>query len=47
VSIVTLFECPTVHLLAEKLTPGKAASPSVREAMERGARRKQSVRRRF
>ena len=44
-SIVTLFECPTVRLLADKLTPGKANSDAVRAAIERGARRKLPLRR--
>jgi FkbH-like protein/FkbM family methyltransferase len=45
-SIVNIFECPTVRLLCEKLELGKAAGGSASDAMERGARRKQRVRRR-
>jgi FkbH-like protein/FkbM family methyltransferase len=47
VSIVTLFECPTVNLLANKLSPPahtaeRAARPT---AAERGARRRNALRR--
>jgi FkbH-like protein/FkbM family methyltransferase len=48
-SIVNIFECPTVRLLAQKLEPGAAPPGAVStagEAMERGARRKQRVRKR-
>lgn len=45
VSIVTLFECPTVRSLADKLTSRRASDSAVRDAMERGARRKLSFRR--
>ncbi len=45
-SIVNIFECPTVRLLCEKLEPETAHDNSVSEAMERGARRKQRLRRR-
>jgi hypothetical protein len=45
-SIVNIFECPTVRLLTEKLEPGQATGGSANEAMERGARRKQRARRR-
>lgn len=44
-SIVNIFECPTVRLLAEKLSPAPAVVGAVNEAMERGARRKQRLRR--
>jgi acyl carrier protein len=46
VSIVNLFECPTVRLLCEKFEPGKAIDRSANQAMERGARRKQLLRKR-
>jgi acyl carrier protein len=45
-SVINLFECPTVRLLADKLTSGKAGGASAREAMERGARRIPPPRRR-
>jgi hypothetical protein len=45
-SIVNIFECPTVHLLSEKLEFGKADGRPAGEAMERGARRKQRTRKR-
>jgi len=45
-SVINLFECPTVRLLADKLTSGKAGGASAREAMERGARRIPQPRRR-
>jgi hypothetical protein len=45
-SIITLFECPTVRLLSEKLAPDKATDDSANEAMKRGARRKQGARQR-
>jgi len=44
VSIVNIFECPTVRLLCEKLEPGKTVSDSAGGARERGARRKQRAR---
>jgi FkbH-like protein/FkbM family methyltransferase len=45
-SIVNIFECPTVQLLCDKLELEKAAGGSAGEAVERGARRrKQRVRR--
>jgi acyl carrier protein len=45
-SIVSIFECPTVRLLCEKLEPAKATGGSASDAMERGARRKQRAQRR-
>jgi acyl carrier protein len=45
-SIVTIFECPTVRLLCAKLEAGNDTGASVSDAMERGARRKQRARRR-
>jgi FkbH-like protein/FkbM family methyltransferase len=45
-SIVSIFECPTVHLLCKKLQAGEAAAASPNEARERGARRKQRVQKR-
>jgi len=45
-SIVSLFESPTVRQLCEKLEAGGATSGPASEAMERGARRKQRARRR-
>ncbi|MFT3868858.1 MAG: FkbM family methyltransferase [Nibricoccus sp.] len=46
VSIVGLFESPTVRLLAEKLEPSKTEASAASDAMERGARRKQRLRKR-
>lgn len=53
IALATLFECPTVRTLAEKLEPRPqssdsingtpAASPALSEAMARGARRKQRL----
>ena len=44
-SIVNIFECPTVRLLSEKLEPARAPGAAMSEAMARGARRrKQSSR---
>jgi len=45
-SIVSLFECPTVRLLCQKLEPGKTANASAEDAMARGARRKQRLQKR-
>jgi len=45
-SIVNVFECPTVRLLCEKLEPARMPSERRSDAMERGARRKQRARRR-
>ena len=45
-SIVNIFECPTVRLLSEKLEPGKSTGGSVNAAIERGARRRQQLSRR-
>ena len=45
-SIINIFECPTVSLLCEKLAPGKTADSPVNQAMERGAKRKQHLRKR-
>jgi FkbH-like protein/FkbM family methyltransferase len=45
-SIVNIFECPTVRLLCEKLEPKQTDDNSANQAMERGARRKQILRRR-
>ncbi len=45
-SIVNIFECPTVRLLCEKLEPGKSTGGSVNAAIERGARRRQQLSRR-
>ena len=39
-SVVSIFECPTVRLLCERLAPGKVAGNSAADAMARGARRK-------
>ncbi len=39
-SIVNIFECPTVRLLSEKMEPAKAPPVSMNEAMARGARRR-------
>jgi FkbH-like protein/FkbM family methyltransferase len=48
ISVVTLFECPTVKLLAAKLgAPGQLANGEMaNEARDRGSRRKQRARRR-
>jgi aryl carrier-like protein len=46
VSIVSLFESPTVRLFAEKLEPSKTETSPANDAMERGARRKQRMRKR-
>ncbi len=46
VSIVNIFECPTVRLLAGKLEPGNTPGGSASEAMARGARRKLRAHRR-
>ncbi|HTR42243.1 MAG TPA: FkbM family methyltransferase [Pseudomonadales bacterium] len=45
-SIVNIFECPTVRLLCEKLEPGKPTGGSVNAAIQRGARRRQQLSRR-
>jgi FkbH-like protein len=45
-SIVNIFERPTVRLLHEKLVPDEAAEDRADEAMERGAKRKQRMRKR-
>jgi FkbH-like protein/FkbM family methyltransferase len=42
-SIVNIFECPTVGLLSEKLEQGKTAKGSVNAAIERGARRRKQL----
>jgi phosphopantetheine binding protein len=46
-SIVNIFECPTVRLLCEKLEPGKSTGGSVNAAIERGARRRKQLSRRL
>jgi FkbH-like protein/FkbM family methyltransferase len=49
VSVLTFFECPTVRKLSERLEPASsaasAASNPVSDAMERGARRNQRLKR--
>jgi FkbH-like protein/FkbM family methyltransferase len=45
-SIVNIFECPTVRLLCAKLEPGSVENKSAEEARERGARRKERLRKR-
>ncbi|MES1180723.1 MAG: phosphopantetheine-binding protein, partial [Verrucomicrobiota bacterium] len=45
-SIVNIFECPTVRLLCAKLEPGAVENKSANEARERGARRKERLRKR-
>jgi FkbH-like protein/FkbM family methyltransferase len=42
-SIVNIFECPTVGLLCEKLAPVKAAGGAANAAIERGARRRKQL----
>jgi len=44
--LASLFECPTVRLLCGKLDPGKDSGEAANEAMARGSRRIQRVRRR-
>ena len=46
-SIVNIFECPTVRLLSEKLEPGKTTGGSVNAAIERGARRRKQLSRKL
>jgi acyl carrier protein len=46
-SIVNIFECPTVRLLCEKLEPGKTTGGSVNAAIERGARRRKQLSRKL
>jgi FkbH-like protein/FkbM family methyltransferase len=42
-SIVNIFECPTVTLLCEKLGPGKTTGGPANAAIERGARRRKQL----